>query len=158
MAATPALRFQDRTKTVSIAREIAINHKSVEDILKEYSVSAEDWKLLSEDPDFTRILQAEIIAWQGAQNTIERTRLKAAALMEEWLVEANTHLYDPHVSLSSKIELAKLIEKMAGISASNANGIDAGGGFRVTINIGPGQQLQFEKEAAPKVIDVTPES
>jgi hypothetical protein len=151
MAAIPA-RFQDRTKTVAIAREIAINHKSVDEILKEYEVSPEEWEQMQEDPDFVRILQSEIVAWQSAQNTAERTRLKAAAMIEEWLVEANARLHDKNENLPAKVELAKLIERIAGISAKNS-GEDAGGGFRVTINIGPGQQLQFEKDVTPKVIE-----
>lgn len=147
MAALPA-EFNKQTKLVAVAREVAINHKSVEDILKEYAITPEEWEALQDEPDFVRILQSEIVAWQGAQNTIERTRLKAAALMEIWLEEATARLYDPKETLSAKTELAKLIEKMSGISANNT-GVDAGGGFKVTINIGQGQQLSFE----PKVIE-----
>lgn len=151
MAAVPA-RFDN--KVVAVAREIAINHKPIDDILAEYKISQVEWERLQANPDFTRVLQAEIIAWQGAENTSERTKLKAAALLEMWLEEAAARLYDGRETLSSKVELAKLIEKMSGISASNA-GADVAGGFRITINIGEG--MRIEKEVTSKVIDAHPE-
>lgn len=151
MAAPPA-RFDKQSRLVAVAREIAINHKSIQDILKEYEISTEEWETLQDDPEFSRILQSEIVDWQSAQNTKERTRLKSAALLEMWLEEANARLWDPKEGLSAKVELAKLIEKMSGISATNT-AADAGGGFKITINIGEGQQLKFEKEVTPKVIE-----
>lgn len=150
MAEAPAL-LQNQSKVVAVAREIAINHKPIDDILSEYKLSEEEWKAMQEAPDFVRILQSEIISWQSAENTVERTRLKAAALLEMWLEEANARLYDKDESLNSKVALAQLIEKMAGISSRGGDG-DAGGGFRVVINIG-GQDLTFEKTVTPKVIE-----
>ena len=150
MAAPPA-PFQRHAKLVSVAREIAFNMKSVEDILAEYQISVEEWDAIQNDPEFARILQNEITAWGSAQNTGERTRLKAAALMELWLEEAAARLYDQKEGLAAKVELAKLIERMGGISAAN-NGDGAGNGFRITINIGD-NKLSFEKDVTPKVIE-----
>lgn len=148
-----AVRFEDQTRLVQIAREIAINHKPIETILKDYSIDGEEWVKLQGNQEFVRVLETEIIAWQGAQNTHERTRLKAAALIEEWLVEANARLYDASETLSSKTELAKLIARIADMGVTGA-GIAGGGGerFTVTINLGADAKLQFQKELPPTVI------
>lgn len=154
-ASAEANSFREHTTLVQVAREIAIDHKPIDDILKEYSISAEEWSSLKANDDFIRLLNSEIVAWQSAQNTHERLKLKAAALLEEWLIEANARLYDPQESLSAKTELAKLISRIAEVGDSG--GGDGSGKFNVTINLGADAQLKFEKQLPTKVIDVTPQ-
>lgn len=146
--------FEQQTKLVQMAREIAINHKDIETILKDYSITPETWDKIQGNPEFIKLLEGEIIAWQGAQNTHERTKLKAAAVIEEWLVEANARLYDEEETLTAKTELAKLIARIGEMGVANSNVNGAGGErFTVTINLGADSQLKFEKQLPPKVID-----
>lgn len=139
---------------MKLAREIAINHREVEDILKDYSVSTEEWSKLQEDPEFARLLASEVEAWQSAINTHDRTKLKAAALMEMWLEEAQFRLHDPGEALPAKVELAKLIARIAEMGLTNAN-VTGGGGekFSVTINLGSDSQIKIAKELPPQVIE-----
>lgn len=148
--------FGDTTKLVQVARQIAINHKDIESILDDYSITPQQWEKLQSSPDFIRVLETEIVAWQSAQNTHERTRLKAAALIEEWLLEANTRLYDKDETLPAKTELAKLIARIAEMGVNNANVAAGGERFTVTINLGASNELKFEKELPPKVIEAQP--
>ena len=153
MTALKAVGFSDQAKLVQIAREIAINHKDVDDILKDHSITQEEWDELRESQEFARLLEGEIVAWQSATNTHERTKLKAAALIELWLEEANARLYDGKETLSAKTELAKLIARIAEMGASTSAGAELGGKFSVTINLGAAQQIKIERELPPKVID-----
>lgn len=143
-----------QSNLVKLAREIAINHKEVETILNEYSISPDQWSKINEDPEFIQLLQSEIVAWQGAQNTHERTRLKAAALIEMWLEEANQRLYDRDETLTSKTELAKLLARIAEMGTTNSSITGpAGERFTVTINLGADAQLKFDKTLPAQVID-----
>ncbi len=140
---------------VKLAREIAIDHLDTETILKQYQISPETWSLLQENTRFQELLQSETEAWQGATNTFERTKLKAAALIEQWLPAANTILHDPQALLSSKVELGKLLTGIAGMGRNVAVEGSSADKFSITINLGADAKLKFEKQASP-VIDLEP--
>jgi hypothetical protein len=139
-----------------IAREIAMDLNDVETILKNYQLTSKDWEKLKADPRFLVLLEAEIVAWNGAGNTHERTKLKAGSLIEEWLLEANQRIHDPKELLSAKTEVVKLLARIAGMGSERTDGA-AGGGerFSVTINLGADHKLKFDNTVTPKVIDGT---
>jgi hypothetical protein len=139
---------------VKLAREVAIDHHDIETILKHYQITTEHWERISANPHFQKLLEAEIAAWQGATNTHERTKLKAAALVEEWLPEANTRLHDAQENLPAKVELGKLLTRIAGMGLTGM-GVDGAPAerFSITINLGADAKLQFEKQVTSKVID-----
>jgi hypothetical protein len=137
-----------------VAREIAINHEDIETILKRYKVDDETWDKIQRNPRFQQILQSEITAWQSSINTGERVKLKAAAMIEDWLPEAHQRMHAPNESLNHKVELAKLITQIAGMGrGSGGDGTSAGERFTVTINLGADHKLEFEKRVTSKVID-----
>jgi hypothetical protein len=125
-----------------LAREIAIDLHELDDILTRHDVKPAQFNKIKEDPYFVQLLTAEVQAWNSAKNTHERTKLKAAALMEEWLSEANTRIYDPQETLPSKVELAKLLSRLAGMGNERAEGGPAGDRFSVTINLGDDSRLK----------------
>lgn len=135
-----------------LAQEIAINLNDIEDVLKHLSVSAVQWDRIQRNPHFQSILQEAVADWQSAKNTQERIKLKAAAMVEEWLVEAHRLSHDPAQPLSGKVELMKLIKSLTALGNFGAEG---GGGekFTVTINLGADQKLSFAKDIAPKTIE-----
>lgn len=142
---------------VKLAREIAMDIHPIETILENYKISPAQWEKISTNPYFTRVLTAEIANWNAAINTQERVKVKAAAMVEEWLPEAHTRLHDPAEVLSSKTELAKLVARLADIGV-NGVGVNGAGGerFSVTINMGADASLKFEKTVTPQVIEATP--
>jgi hypothetical protein len=157
MASEPTIPPKDTDLLyVRVAREIAIEHHDIETILKRYQISDENWQKIQRDTRFIELLKSEIAEWQGATNTHERTKLKAAALLEEYLPEANTRLHDAGENLPAKVELAKLMARIAGMGLNNADIIGGSGErFSVTINLGADQSLRFEKTVTPKVIEGT---
>ncbi len=138
---------------VKLAREIAIDHFSIEDILNRNGVNGNGWAHIQKNLRFQQLLTHEISEWQGAVNTHERTKLKAAAVMENWLEEANKKLYDMRETLSAKTEVAKLVARIAGMGLTGA-GIEGGSSERVsiTINLGADKTVKMEAALPPRSI------
>jgi hypothetical protein len=144
----------DEATAWKVAREIAVGLETVETILETHKVTAEAWAKLQASPLFQRLLQEQVEAWSSALNTNERARLKAAAMVEYWLKEANARAHDPKEALSSKVELMKWVKTVAGMGVPGAGGEGGGGDrFSVVINLGADQSLKFTKEATPKTIE-----
>ena len=137
---------------VQLAREIAIDHLNTEQILKLYNISQEEWEVIKNNKRFQTLLEQEVIAWQGATNTAERTKLKAGAIVEHFLPEANMRLHSIDEALPAKVELMKAISRIAGFDRNDVGNQVAGSGFSVTINLGGGDKVKFDA-VPPKVID-----
>jgi hypothetical protein len=125
----------------------------IETILKQYSLSAEDWAKLQENPRFRNLLATEVETWHSAMNTTERVKAKSAAMLEEWLPELNNRLHDTEETLNSKIEGGKMLSKLAGMDGRAE--IAAGGErFTFTINLGAAAApIQIVKDVTPAVIE-----
>jgi hypothetical protein len=141
---------------LKLAREVAIDLHDIETILKRYQISPETWEDIKQNRYFNDLVKSEVEAWQSALNTSERTKLKSQAMIEEWLPEAYARLHSASENLSAKVELAKLIARIAGMGIATV-GTDGSVGerFTVTINLG-GDKLTYDKSLPPKVIEASP--
>lgn len=142
---------------VKLAREIAMDIQPLETILKQHGISPEKWEELQRNGKFQILLTSESEAWGTALNTHERVKLKAAAMLEEWLPELNNRLHDPDEALPAKIEGGKMIAKIAGMGAPGQ--VEGAGPerFTVTINLGPQvAPIQIEKDITPVTIEHSP--
>lgn len=150
-------QYDRDTKILRLAREIAVDHDDLETILERHQIEPKDWEDIRRDPRFLQILESEVAAWNSALNTHERTKLKAAALIEEWLPEANARLHDSKENLPAKVELGKLLARIAGMGL-NGVGVEGGGAekFSVTINLGGDAQLKFTKDLPLQAIEAQP--
>lgn len=140
---------------VKLAREVAADIQPLETILNLYSLDRDAWDKLKANRKFQDLLFAEAEAWNSAQNTQDRVKLKAASMLEEFLPELNNRLHDIDEALPAKIEGVKVLTKIAGIG-ERADGAGGGGGerFTVTINLGEDSKLiTIDKELAPKTIE-----
>lgn len=139
-----------------IARDIAMDQHDLERVLKTNNVSAREFQRMSKDPRFVAILQEEVVAWNNAANAPERVKIKAAAMIEEWLPEAFQELHNREASLQHKTQLATLVSRLGGMDKGDMAIGSAGERFSVTINLGADTKLSFDKEALPtKVIEGT---
>lgn len=144
-------------KLVKLAREIAMDILSLETILKQHSISPEQWEDLKYNGKFKLLLESESEAWNTALNTHERVKLKAAAMLEEWLPELNNRLHDIDEALPAKIEGAKMLTRVAGMGMPGQVEGGTAERFTVTINLGANAEpLQFVKELPAKVIEHEP--
>ena len=139
---------------LNLARELALGQRDLQTILAEYQVEWDRWELIRGNARFQQILTSEMTAWNAALNTHDRTRLKAAAMIEGWLKEANDRMHDPEENLSAKTEVAKLVSRIAEMGTTNA-AVSGGGGerFSISINLGADTKLSFDKTVTPKVIE-----
>ena len=140
------------TLLIKIARDIAMDILPFEDILKIHGVGAELWAKISSTPRFTELLVDATREWASAGNTHERVKVKAAAMVEEWLPELHERLHDHREALSAKTEAAKLLRDLAGMG-KNVDTAVAGEKFNITINLGS-DQMKIEKSVPTQVIDM----
>lgn len=138
---------------LKLAREIALNIQPLETILKMHEINSNQWQTIQNSPRFQALLRSQIEAWESAENTHERVKLKAASMVEEFLPELYGKLHDPHESLNAKLEGAKLARDLAGMGRNSVDTAGVGEKFTVTINLGAQQSFKIEKDITPKVID-----
>lgn len=151
MSTLPTVYTRD-VELLKLAREIATDLFDTETILKNHHIPTEEWERIKRDARFQQILRSELEAWHAASNTHERTKLKAGALIEEWLGEANARLYDKNETLPAKTELVKVLARVAGMGERAVGEGSSGERLTVTINLGSDTKLQFDK-----IVDVTPQ-
>ena len=137
---------------LKLAREIAMDIQSIEDILKNQQVSAEQWEEIQRNQRFKSYLSNAVEEWQSATNTPERVKLKSMAFVEEALPEFFARAHDPKETLAAKTEVLKTIAKFAGVGGS-VEGAVTGERMVVTINLGADNQLRIERDVTPQVIE-----
>jgi hypothetical protein len=125
-----------------VARDLAMGIYEIEQILEARSVTTSDFHYWKTHPRFLEYLRSEREAWSAATNTAERTKLKASIVMEEFMVNAHTELANTKTPLNQRVELGKLLAKIAGMGEPRVFGGGGGGNgaptFQLQINIGPG--------------------
>lgn len=122
---------------IRLARELAIDHYEIEEVLDRYKLSYDDWGLLCAFPRFTALLDSEEQTWNSAKNAHQRVRYKAASLIEGYLEEAQKSLHNGNETLVARTGLAKLVASFAGIGEEHKFGVGSlSGGFSITINLG----------------------
>jgi hypothetical protein len=142
-------------KLASVARELAMDIDSVDDVLKAHSITPSQWDAMRRNPVFVEYLKAELAAWQSAVNVEQRVKYKASALIEMWLPIASGHLQNERDPLSGKVELAKLVAKLAGLG--DRAPADTSEKVNITISLGGEDQVKIVKELPVKVIEHKPE-
>jgi len=139
---------------VRIARAVAQDIVTLDEILKTNQVSPEAWKVIEQHPRFQKYLQEAILDWNAAENAPERVKIKAAAAIEEWLPEGFAQMHNQEAPLLHRNDLAKLMAKLGGMDNGRV-GVEGSVGerFHVTINLGGDAKLTYDKEVPSKVID-----
>lgn len=148
----PAPASQDLAgaRLIRLAREIAMEIRSVEEILDVMKMGQEEYDGICAMPQFQRYLRAALEEWGSAANTGERVKLKAMAFVEESLPEFYARAHDPKEALSAKIEVLKTVSRFAGIGGQVTAGA-VGERMTVTINLGADHQLRIEKDITPAI-------
>lgn len=140
------------TKLRLIARNMAQGLYELPRILEMCDITFRDFNKFKAHPSFQAYLRQEQEAWNKATNHAERTRLKAGIAIEEWIPEAYNEMKNAKQGLNHRVELAKLMAKLAGFdNATPLGGSGGGGGFSLQINIAPGHATTFN--ATARIID-----
>lgn len=126
------------TLMLSLARNMAMDMYDLEDILKQLEIPMVVFNKIKDHPRFISYLRSEKDAWNAATNTAERTKLKAAVVMEEYMKQAYLDLHEKKTPLNQRVELGKLLAKVAGMGETKPIAGSGGGvGFSLQINISP---------------------
>lgn len=161
MDITSSLPLLDRdTLMRRVARELAIDIYPIEQILKNCNVTYEEFAKWKDNPRFAQYYVEFKQEWHSAKNTHERTKVKAGVVMEEFMEEAYKGLHDIKLPLNHRVELGKLVAKIAGYDAPKVAGAVAGaggGGFTLSININNTDRVTIQPQKTSKVIDHNPD-
>lgn len=150
--ALPEASYND-LKLLKLAREIAMDMRELDDILKSHSVTRSEWQKISTNTKFLDYLRKSTEEWQSATNTAERVRIKSLAFVEEALPEFFARAHDNRENLSAKTEVLKAVSRFAGIGVSGTEAGITGERFSVTINLGEDKNVKIERDVTPKVIE-----
>lgn len=148
-------KFSD-SMLIGVAREIVMEIHEPETIFKLYEITPADWEKIKNNQTFLRYVQTFQAEWHSAMNTEQRVRVKSAALCEQWLEEGNRQAWAQNQTLTSRVEVMKLISRWAGPGFSTTQ--VEGGAERITISINMGAEkpVKFVGDVTPKVIEHDP--
>lgn len=157
----PAVQLTlDEGAIVALASAIVRNFHDISDILAKHKLTEAQYEILRLNPFFIKVLEAEAQSWNAAANAAERSKVKAALLVESLLPSLNARLHDRKEALEDVIKGAQTLIKIAGIgervlatqeSASQDK-------FIIQINMGGDQQVNYSKDKTPtppKIIEGT---
>lgn len=147
----------DEAKLVKLARQIAMGIKPVPDILFDNGLTQREFVEIQRLPIFGRMLASEIKAWDAADNTHGRLRLKTAAMLEEYLPELYARLNDREEPLMAKMKALEVAGKIAQVGGFGERDVHPGGTpgdkVQVIINLGADTRAEYIKQLPPKVIE-----
>jgi len=154
---TVPVSMYDEAKLVKLARQIAMGIKDLPDILFDNGMTLMEFNSIKQNPHFCQLLESEIKSWESAGNTQDRVRIKAGALLEEYLPELYARLNDRQEPLMGKIKALEHLSRMAGFGDRDIPQIGTPGDrVHVVINLGADSKLVYDKQLPPKVIDHAP--
>lgn len=139
---------------MKLVREIAMDIRSLDDILASHDVSREAWETYTENPQFQSRLRAACEEWNSAGNTADRVKIKSLAFIEEALPEFYARAHSDGENLAAKVEILKTVAKFAGIGGTVEGGA-TGERLSVVINLGADQTLRIDKEINARTIEGT---
>jgi hypothetical protein len=117
----------------TLAREIAQDIFTVEQIVALHRLSDEEWTQVQTHPRFLAMLTDMQREWNSAANTKERVRIKAATGLETTLETFISEINDTSIPLAQRVDAGKFLAKLGELDGSAAGSGVTGGG--VTINI-----------------------
>lgn len=135
---------------LSLTREIAMDVREIEDILKSHGIDRNQFENISKTSRFQRLLTDQLRAWESAGNTEERVKIKMLSSVEESLPEMHARLHDTKEPLSAKVELLKTLMKGSGVGA--VQGENTADKVSIVINMGA-TQVTAQAKLPGRVID-----
>jgi hypothetical protein len=131
-------------KLIKLAREIAMDIRSREEILDLLEISGDEFDEISSNTRFQHYLRSAVEEWNSAKNTGERVKIKSLSFVEEALPEFYARAHDPAESLAAKTEVLKTVARFAGLGGQVVGG-STPERMVVTINLGADQQIRVEQ-------------
>lgn len=154
----PAKTEFDDSDLLAIAREIVMEIHDPETIFRLYKITPKDWERIQKNRAFLRYVETFQAEWNSSLNIEQRVKLKAQGMWEGWLEEANRRAWAQGEPLAAKVELMKMVARVAGQGFNPVATEGAAPSVSIKIDIGAGKPMTFENVITPKVIDLKPEN
>lgn len=140
-----------------VAREIAMDLYPLDQILENCEVRGIEFDRWKDNPQFLKYLKAFKEEWHSALNTHERTKIKAGIVMEDFMEEAYRDLHNKKMALNHRVELGKLVAKIAGMGEPKFNTAGGSGpAFSLSINIGSNDRVTITPDVSKTINHHTP--
>jgi hypothetical protein len=129
------LKYSDAV-LARLASEAARNIYPLRQILQEHAIDVEYFReVIAKHPQFQRLYVEARQIWTSSTGAADRVSAKSAALIEQWLEEANRLFHDQAQPLSSKVALMAMLAKMAKVDGTPEKSGKGGDDQRVVVNI-----------------------
>lgn len=141
-------KVMDEVQQSKLAREVVMDIRNISEVLKEYGLTAKQYKDLATQPYYKKALEIALQEWNSALTTVQRIKVKAAALLEQNLLNLGVRMGQETENLPAVVETGKLLTKLAGIGEQGQQQ-NSGEKFSITISMGGDATLKFEKDVTP---------
>lgn len=142
-------KWSDRL-AFDVALTLEGSGETLNEIIQRHNITSNDMLAFNADPVFLKKVESYRTEVREKGMTF---RLKARAQAEELLTTSYLLIHDPSVSATVKADLIKSTVKWAGLEPKGETTVDAGGGVKITINLGPNPQDSRVIDATPEVDD-----
>ena len=138
-----------------IARELATETFTPEQIITRYDIDPEIFAKILANPFFQRVLADYTKEWQSLASTQKRVAASALMALEENLPVLADRMGSRASGLADAVAAAKLFKELGGIAApAPQNQAQQGDGFAIRIDFGS-HKVSLQSES-PKQIDTEP--
>lgn len=144
----------DEINISRLAREIARDLRPLEMTLEMMKISSEQWERIQHNPIFSTRLIEEAQVWAASTKMGIRDRIatKAAAAVEELLMEAIGMVQDNDLPGVARVQALQFLAKLGQLGDGSTPKDDGSGRVQINILIG-GKKVSFEKDTDPKIVE-----
>jgi len=136
----------------TLAREIAQDIFTVDQIVSLHRLSDEEWTAIQKHPRFLAMLKDMQRDWNSASNTKERVKIKAATGLETTLETFIAEINNPAVPLSQRVEAGKFLARLGELDGSAGSAGIVGGGVTINIVTSAGKMpIHIEAVVPPRI-------
>ena len=130
-----------------LARELARGLQPLEMILQHAGIDAETFDRIRDNAIFQRRMVEEAQLWSATtkQSIQDRVATKAAAMIEELLVDAVDIVQNPEIPGAARVQALQFIAKLGHLGEGQATRDDGSGRVQINIVVG-NQKISFDKE------------
>jgi hypothetical protein len=134
----------------TLAREIAQDIFSVEQIVALHRLSDDEWAQIQQHPRFIQMLSSMQRDWNSAGNTRERVKIKAQTGLESQLEVFINDINNPQIPLSQRVDAGRFLARLGELDGQHPSQSNIGGGITINIVTGAnGEPLTIEAKKLP---------
>ena len=153
MASQVALQMDDHTLS-RLANELAREIYSPEDVMRTFNLSLDEFgAIVATNQTFQQMYREAHALWHSTTNVSGRIEVKSRFILEQYLDQAYKDLHNENVSLSAKVELAKMLAGFGKLLTKDPlPAAQVGDKFTIQINFS-NKQISTEKALQPPPVE-----